>query len=152
MRLLLRVVIILPLALLALAALFLALIVVSALEWRRASSKRKLERMAANHMAAPRTSTKTATVLIVVSALLAGQSVRAEEPDSQRPRWVIVATVVDRTTRQPLQQGVLEGPELKFEDAAHCKSILDRMHPVVPEGVAVILTCRKLPAEVEEVI
>jgi hypothetical protein len=95
---------------------------------------------------------KTAAVLVVLSGLLAGTFARVEQPDSQRLRWVIVATIVDRTTGQPLQQGVLGGPELEFEDAAGCKSILDRIHPVDLEGVAVILTCRKLPVKAEEVI
>jgi hypothetical protein len=54
MRVLLRVVFGLPIALLALAAAFLALIVLLPLQWRRAVSRRKLERMAANPVAAPR--------------------------------------------------------------------------------------------------
>jgi hypothetical protein len=95
---------------------------------------------------------KTAAVLLVLSGLLAGTVARVEEPDSQRPCWVIVATIVDRTTGQPLQQGVLGGPELEFEDAAGCNSILDRIHPVEVEAVAVILTCRRLPVTAEEVI
>lgn len=95
---------------------------------------------------------KTATVLVVLSGLLAAQFACVEEPDGRRPRWVIVATIVDRTTSQPLQQVVLGGPELEFEDAPHCTSILNRIHPVVPEGVSIILTCRKLPVQAEEVI
>jgi hypothetical protein len=93
---------------------------------------------------------KTATVLVVLSGLLAAQFARAEEPDDQRPRWAIVATIVDRTTGQPLQQVVLGGPELEFEDASQCTSILNRIHPVLPEGLSIILTCRELPVQAEE--
>ena len=95
---------------------------------------------------------KTAAVLVVLSGLLAAQFARVQEPDGQRPRWVIVATIVDRTTGQPLQQVVFGGPELEFEDAPHCTSILNRIHPVVPEDVSIILTCRKLPVQAGEVI
>jgi hypothetical protein len=95
---------------------------------------------------------KTATVLVVLSGLLAAQFARVEEPDGQLPRWVIVATIVDRPTGQTLQQVVLGGSDLQFEDAPHCTSILNRIHPVVPEGVSIILTCRKLPVQAEEVI
>ena len=53
MRVLLRVVFALPIALLALAVAFLALIVLLPLEWRREIRRRKLERMAGNPAAAP---------------------------------------------------------------------------------------------------
>jgi hypothetical protein len=95
---------------------------------------------------------KTVTVLVVLSGFLAAQFARVEEPDGARLRWVIVATIVDRTTGQPLQQVVLGGPELEFEDAPHCTSILDRIHPVLPEGLSIILICRKLPVQAEEII
>ena len=95
---------------------------------------------------------KTAAVLLILSGVLAAQIARVEEPEGQRQRWVIVATIVDRTSGQPLQQVVLGGPELEFEEAPQCTSILNRIHPVLPEGVNVILTCRKLPVQTEETI
>ena len=95
---------------------------------------------------------KTATTILVLSALLASRLAHAEDPDSQHPRWVIIATIIDRTTGQPLQQNVLEDPELQFEDAARCKSILDRIHPVEPQGVAIVLSCRKQDAQPKQVI
>jgi hypothetical protein len=95
---------------------------------------------------------KTAAVLLILSGVLAAQIARVEEPDGERQRWVIVATIVDRTTGQPLQQVVLGGPALEFEEAPQCTSILNRIQPVLPEGVNVVLTCRKLPVPAEETI
>lgn len=54
MRILLRVVIALPLSVFAVAAALLVLIVLLPLEWKRAISRRKLERIADNYRAAPR--------------------------------------------------------------------------------------------------
>jgi hypothetical protein len=93
---------------------------------------------------------KTATVLLVLSGLLLGQLAHAEDPAS--PRWVIVATIIDRASGQPLQQSVLEDPELQFENAARCNSILDRIHLVEPEGVAIALTCRQQSVPPKEII
>lgn len=95
---------------------------------------------------------KTATAILVLAGLLASRLAQAEDPDSQHPRWVIVATIIDRTTGQPLQQNVLEDPELQFEDAARCKSILDRIHLVEPEEVAIVLSCRKQDTQAKRVI
>ena len=93
---------------------------------------------------------KTATVLLVLSGLLANPLAHAEDPDSSR--WVIVATIIDRASGKPLQQSVLEDPELQFEDATRCKSILDRIHLAEPEGVAIVLTCRQQSIPPKDVI
>lgn len=53
MSILLRVVVALPLSLLALAAALLALIVLLPLEWKRAISRRRLQRIAGNYRATP---------------------------------------------------------------------------------------------------
>jgi len=88
---------------------------------------------------------KMATAFVVLSGFLAGQVAHAEQPDSPRPRWIIVATIIDRTTGQQLGQSKLGGPELEFEDAARCKSMLEKLHPVENEHVGAVLTCEKLP-------
>jgi hypothetical protein len=89
---------------------------------------------------------------LVLFGLLVGQFAQAEEPDPQRPHWIIVVTVVDRDTGQPLQQSKLGGPELEFESAAHCKSILEKIEPFKSEQLATVLTCRKEAARPETLL
>ena len=41
---------------------------------------------------------------LVLCAFCISQYVRAEEPDISSPRWVIIATVIDRTTGKPISR------------------------------------------------
>jgi hypothetical protein len=87
---------------------------------------------------------KIATVLLVLFGLLVGRPVHADEPNAQRSHWVIIATIIDRTTGQRLQRSKLGGSELEFDDLAQCKSILDRIQAVGTDRVSTVLTCRKV--------
>ena len=80
---------------------------------------------------------------LVLSGLLVAPVAQAQEPDNQPPHWTIVVTIVDRNTGKTLRQGKLGGPELEFESAAHCKSILERIKTLDAEQLTTVLTCQK---------
>jgi hypothetical protein len=82
----------------------------------------------------------------VLCAFAVGQYVPAEEPDTPRPRWVIIATVIERSTGKPIAQTQLAGRELEFDSAAQCNFILQKIRPVADERVAVILKCSQVAA------
>jgi hypothetical protein len=81
---------------------------------------------------------------LVLCALGVSQYARAEEPGISSPRWVIMATVIDRTTGKPILRTPLTGRELEFRSAADCNFILQRIHPAPDEHLATILTCSKV--------
>ena len=84
----------------------------------------------------------------LLSGLLVGQAAHAEPAKIQRPYWVIMATIIDLKTGQPLEQGQLEGRELEFDDPAKCQSVVDRIHPIATDRVTAVLACSRLgPAE-----
>jgi hypothetical protein len=83
---------------------------------------------------------------LVLCAFAVGQYVPAEEPDSSRPRWVIIATVIDRSTSKPIGEKELAGRELEFDSAAQCNFVLQKVQAVSNEHVAVILKCSKVAA------
>lgn len=87
---------------------------------------------------------------LVLCAFCVSQYVRAEEPEISSPRWVIIATVIDRATGKPILRTQLTGGELKFGSAAECNFILQRIHPVPVEQLAMILKCSKVasPGEI----
>jgi hypothetical protein len=89
---------------------------------------------------------------MVLFGLVVAQFAQAEEPDTQRPHWVIVLTVIDRGTGKPLRQSKLGGPELEFESAELCKSILQRIKSVDTEQLTTVLTCRKKAAPPETLL
>jgi hypothetical protein len=80
----------------------------------------------------------------VLSGLLVGPAAYAEPARIQRPYWVIMATIIDLRTGQPLDQGKLEGRELEFDDPAKCRSVVDRIHPIATDRVTAVLTCSRL--------
>jgi hypothetical protein len=86
---------------------------------------------------------------LVLYAFAVGRYVPAEEPDTSRPRWVIIATVIDRSTGKPIGERELEGRELEFDSAAQCNLVLQKVQPVSNEHVAVILKCSKAAAPEE---
>jgi len=87
---------------------------------------------------------------LVLCAFGVSQYVRAEQPDISSPRWVIIATVIDRTTGKPVLRTQLTGRELEFGSAAECNFILQRIHPPPDEHLVMILKCSKVasPAEI----
>lgn len=67
-----------------------------------------------------------------------------------RPYWVIVATLVDLRTGEPVLEQRLPGTQLQFENAASCESVIHRVPPVRDDDLAVSLSCRKAgPAEAD---
>jgi hypothetical protein len=86
----------------------------------------------------------------VLCAFAVSQYVRAEEPAISSPHWVIIATVIDRTTGKPILRTQLTGGKLEFGSAAECNFILQRIRPAPDEHVAMILKCSKVasPAEI----
>ena len=74
--------------------------------------------------------------------LLLGQDVHAEQ-GVQRARWVIIATLTDRTTGAPIKEVEL-GPELEFADPVECKAVVDKVKPVQTDQIATVLTCRRI--------
>ena len=91
---------------------------------------------------------KLAIALVLLVGFLVSQYAHAVESNMRHPHWVIIATLIDRATGERLKQIKLGGPELKFDDPAHCKSIIGKVHPTPSEHVTAVLTCRKVaPAE-----
>ena len=93
---------------------------------------------------------KMAIAVALLCGLSVGQLAHAEEAKVQRPHWVIIATLIDRTTGERLDQSKLEGRELEFDDQAKCKSTLDEVHVSASERFAIVLTCQKVgPTEAD---
>jgi hypothetical protein len=90
-------------------------------------------------------------ILIAMSLLcgvLAGQPV-AELPKIEHPHWVIVATIIDRGTGAPLEQSLIEGPGMKFDDPGQCQSVLKQVGAILTDRLAMVLTCEEVgPREV----
>lgn len=81
---------------------------------------------------------------MLLLGLLIGQLAQAEQqPDPQRPHWIIMLTVIDRDTGKALRQSKLGGSELEFESAAHCKSILEKIETLAADRVTTVLTCQR---------
>jgi hypothetical protein len=90
----------------------------------------------------------TPVLILLLWGLLVSQCVHAEEPNPERPHWIIIATIIDRNTGERVQQGKLGGRELEFNDPVQCKSIIEKVQPIKSDRVAAVLTCRKVdPAE-----
>jgi hypothetical protein len=87
---------------------------------------------------------------MVLLRLLVGQFAHAEQPDAQRPHWIIMLTVVDRDTGKALRQSKLGGSELEFENAAHCKSILEKIETLEADRVTTVLRCQREAAPLIE--
>jgi hypothetical protein len=87
---------------------------------------------------------KIPIALVLLFGFLVSQCAHAEESNSQHAHWVIIATIIDRTTGKRLDQATLGGPELQFDDPAQCKSVIDKVHLTSSEHVTTVLTCRKV--------
>jgi PAS domain S-box-containing protein len=66
---------------------------------------------------------------------------------AQQSHWVIIATIIDRTTGKPIRESKLGGPELEFDDPVRCKAVIDQAHPTPTDRAATVLTCRKVQPE-----
>jgi hypothetical protein len=94
---------------------------------------------------------KMAIAAALLCGLLVGQTAQAERAKIQRPYWVIIATIIDLRTGQPLDQGKLEGRELEFDDPGKCQSVVDRIRPIATDRVTAVLTCSRV-GPVEETL
>jgi hypothetical protein len=89
---------------------------------------------------------KMATALVPLFVLVVGQFPHAEQSSVSHPHWVIIATIIDRTTGKPVGEVRLGGLELEFDDSRKCKSIAERVHTVPTAHTTAVLTCRKVEA------
>jgi hypothetical protein len=87
---------------------------------------------------------KMAIALVLLFGFLVSQFAHAEESNLRRPHWVIIATIIDRTTGEQLGQTKLGDPELVFDGPAQCKSIIRKVHPITSANVTAVLTCLKV--------
>jgi|HubBroStandDraft_2_1064218.scaffolds.fasta_scaffold72134_2 hypothetical protein len=82
--------------------------------------------------------------IALLFGFLVSQCAHAEESNLRRPHWVIIATIIDRTTGEQLGQTKLTDPELVFHDPVQCKSIIRKVHPITSANVTAVLTCLKV--------
>jgi hypothetical protein len=66
------------------------------------------------------------------------------QPPVRRPCWVVVVTVIDRTTGERIKQTELRESELEFDEPAKCKAVVAMTHPVQNGDFTAVLTCRKV--------
>jgi hypothetical protein len=91
---------------------------------------------------------RMAMAVALLCGLLVGERAQATEARIERPHWVIIATIIDLRTGQPLDQGRLEGRDLEFDDAVKCQSVVDNIRPIATDRVTSVLTCSRVgPAE-----
>jgi hypothetical protein len=79
----------------------------------------------------------------LLCAVLAGQPL-AELPRIERPYWVIVATIIDRSTGALLEQSQVVGPGMRFDDLGQCQSFLDKIGSALTDRLAMVLTCEQV--------
>jgi len=86
--------------------------------------------------------------MAVLCGLLPGQRI-VDAPKIERPHWVVVATLINRSTGQLLGQSPIAGPGMQLT-SDQCTRILSQVEPTQNDRVAVVLTCEKVgPPEVE---
>ena len=86
-------------------------------------------------------------IALLLFGLLLGQAAHAGEKENRRPRWVIMATIIDLTTNHRVAQSQLEGRALEFDTPDQCMSIVARVHTVADHNLATVLTCRKVESK-----
>jgi hypothetical protein len=87
---------------------------------------------------------KMAIALVLLFGFLASQSAHAADSTWQHAHWVIIVTIIDRTTGERLRQTQIESPELEFDDPARCKSIIRKVHPTPSANLTAVLTCQRV--------
>jgi len=91
---------------------------------------------------------KLTITMAVLCGLLPTHRV-ADAPKIERPHWVIIATLIDRSTGQLLGQSPIAGRGMHLT-SEQCTRILNQVEPARHDQVAVVLTCERVgPAEVE---
>jgi hypothetical protein len=91
---------------------------------------------------------KTTIAMAILCGLLPAQRV-ADAPKIERPHWVVVATLINRSTGKLLDQTPIAGRRMHVT-SDQCTRILNQVEPAQNDQVAVVLTCEKVgPPEVE---
>ena len=91
---------------------------------------------------------KMTIAMAVLCGLLPAQRV-VDAPKIERPHWVVVATLINRSTGQLLGQSPIAGRGMQLT-SDQCTRVLSRVKPAQNDRVAVVLTCEKVgPPEVE---
>jgi len=91
---------------------------------------------------------KMTIAMAVPCGLLPAQRV-ADAPKIERPHWVVVATLINRSTGQLLGQSPIAGRGMQLT-SDQCTRILKQVEPAHNNQGAVVLTCERVgPAEVE---
>ena len=91
---------------------------------------------------------KITIAMALLGGLVPAQRV-ADAPKIERPHWVVVATLISRSTGQLLGQSPIAGSEMQLT-SDQCTRILKQVEPAHNDQVAVVLTCEKVgPPEVE---
>ena len=91
---------------------------------------------------------KMTIAMAVRCGLLPAQRV-VDAPKIERPHWVVVATLINRSTGQLLGQSPIAGSEMQLT-SDQCRRILNQVEPAPSDPVAVVLTCERVgPSEVE---
>jgi len=84
----------------------------------------------------------------LLCGVFAGQPV-AELPKIELPHWVIFATIIDRRTGAPLEEGQIVGPGMKFDNLDRCQSVVNKVGAVLTDQLEMVLTCEQVgPREV----
>jgi hypothetical protein len=82
--------------------------------------------------------------IALACGLLVSLGACAQNAESARPRWIIVMTITDLATGALVEERALD-TELEFDDPNECKSVVIKAGPIrAPEGIAAVLTCRKI--------
>jgi len=91
---------------------------------------------------------KVTIAMAVLSGLPPAHPV-ADAPKIERPHWVVVATVINRSTGELLGQSAIAGRGMHLT-SDQCRRILNQVEPAPNDQVAVVLTCERVgPPEVE---
>jgi hypothetical protein len=90
---------------------------------------------------------KMIIAMTVLCGLLPAQRV-ADAPKIERPHWIVVATLINRSTGQLLDQSPIAGRGMHLT-SDQCRRILNQVQPAPNDQVAVVLTCERVgPPEV----
>ena len=91
---------------------------------------------------------KITIAMALLGGLVPAQRV-ADAPKIERPHWVVVATLINRSTGQLLGQSPIAGRRMQLT-SDQCTRVLSRVKPAQNDRVAVVLTCEKVgPPELE---
>ena len=74
---------------------------------------------------------KNVIALLWYWGLMFTQCAHANDAQIKRPEWIIVATFIDLTTGERIEECELSF-ELRFGDPTDCKSIVDGVGPIPP--------------------